>query len=116
MSGGKFQTTVVNFDKDGHRVNILSEPAPAPLTPSRIADDLNAVLTQLAEKEVILVGFSGSALYAYNYYHRYPQNPRVAGLMGVNPNFVIAVTFAIGAALAAVAGVMIAANYSVAHF
>ncbi len=44
------------------------------------------------------------------------ENPRVAGLMGVNPNSVIAVTFAIGAALAAVAGVMITANYSVAHF
>jgi len=44
------------------------------------------------------------------------ENPRVAGLMGVNPNFVIAVTFAIGAALAAIAGVMIASNYSVAHF
>jgi branched-chain amino acid transport system permease protein len=44
------------------------------------------------------------------------ENPRVAGLMGVNPNSVIAVTFAIGAALAAVAGVMIAATYSVAHF
>jgi branched-chain amino acid transport system permease protein len=44
------------------------------------------------------------------------ENPRVAGLMGVNPNFVIAITFAIGAALAAVAGVMIAATYSVAHF
>jgi branched-chain amino acid transport system permease protein len=44
------------------------------------------------------------------------ENPRVAGLMGVNPNFVIAVTFAIGAALAALAGVMLAATYSVAHF
>jgi branched-chain amino acid transport system permease protein len=44
------------------------------------------------------------------------ENPRVAGLMGVNPNFVIALTFAIGAALAAVAGVMLAATYSVAHF
>ncbi len=44
------------------------------------------------------------------------ENPRVAGLMGVNPNYVIALTFAIGAALAAVAGVMIAATYSVAHF
>jgi branched-chain amino acid transport system permease protein len=44
------------------------------------------------------------------------ENPRVAGLMGVNPNYVIAVTFAIGASLAAVAGVMIAANYAVAHF
>jgi branched-chain amino acid transport system permease protein len=44
------------------------------------------------------------------------ENPRVAGLMGVNPNFVIAVTFAIGAALAAVAGVMLATTYAVAHF
>jgi branched-chain amino acid transport system permease protein len=44
------------------------------------------------------------------------ENPRVAGLMGVNPNNVIMLTFAIGASLAAVAGVMIAANYSVAHF
>jgi branched-chain amino acid transport system permease protein len=44
------------------------------------------------------------------------ENPRVAGLMGVNPNHVIAVTFAIGAGLAAVAGVMTAATYSVAHF
>jgi branched-chain amino acid transport system permease protein len=44
------------------------------------------------------------------------ESPRIASLMGVNPNYVIAVTFAIGAALAAVAGVMIAANYAVAHF
>jgi len=44
------------------------------------------------------------------------ENPRVAGLMGVNPNHVIAVTFAIGAGLAAVAGVMLAATYTVAHF
>ena len=44
------------------------------------------------------------------------ENPRVAGLMGVNPNFVIAATFAIGAALAALAGVMLAATYGVAHF
>jgi branched-chain amino acid transport system permease protein len=36
--------------------------------------------------------------------------------MGVNPNFVIAMTFAIGAALAALAGVMLAATYGVAHF
>lgn len=44
------------------------------------------------------------------------ENPRVAGLMGVDANKVIVATFAIGAALAAVAGVMIAANYSIAHF
>jgi branched-chain amino acid transport system permease protein len=44
------------------------------------------------------------------------ENPRVAGLMGVDANKVIVATFAIGAALAALAGVMIAANYSIAHF
>lgn len=44
------------------------------------------------------------------------ENPRVAGLMGVNPNYVIALTFAIGAALAAVAGLMWAATYATAHF
>jgi branched-chain amino acid transport system permease protein len=44
------------------------------------------------------------------------ENPRVASLMGVNPDSVIAMTFAIGAGLAAVAGVMIEATYNVAHF
>ena len=44
------------------------------------------------------------------------ENPRIASLMGVNANSVIVATFAIGASLAAVAGVMVAANYSVAHF
>jgi polyhydroxybutyrate depolymerase len=58
-----------------------SEPAPTPLTPTQIADDLNAVLVKLGEKEIILVGFSGGALSVYNYYHRYPQNPRVVGLI-----------------------------------
>jgi branched-chain amino acid transport system permease protein len=40
------------------------------------------------------------------------ENPRVAGLMGVDANKVIVATFAIGAALAAIAGVMWGANYS----
>jgi len=44
------------------------------------------------------------------------ENPRVAGLMGVDANKVIVTTFAIGAALAAVAGVMWGANYSSAQF
>jgi branched-chain amino acid transport system permease protein len=39
------------------------------------------------------------------------ENPRVAGLMGVRPDMVISATFIIGAALAALAGVMYAANY-----
>jgi branched-chain amino acid transport system permease protein len=44
------------------------------------------------------------------------ENPRVAGLMGVDSNKVIVLTFAIGAALAAVAGVMWGANYASAQF
>jgi branched-chain amino acid transport system permease protein len=44
------------------------------------------------------------------------ENPRVAQLMGVQPDRVISATFMIGAALAALAGVMWAANYgSVQH-
>lgn len=39
------------------------------------------------------------------------ENPRVAALMGVKPDAVISLTFIIGAALAAVAGLMWAANY-----
>lgn len=44
------------------------------------------------------------------------ENPRVAGLMGVDANRVIVATFAIGAALAAVAGVMWGANYATVTF
>ena len=44
------------------------------------------------------------------------ENPRVAQLMGVRPDRVISATFIIGAMLAALAGVMWAANYgSVQH-
>ena len=39
------------------------------------------------------------------------ENPRVAGLMGVRPDHIISATFIIGAALAAIAGIMWAANY-----
>src|SRR5438105_1759888 len=44
------------------------------------------------------------------------QNPQVAGLMGVDINRVISFTFVIGAALGAVAGVMVGTYYGVAHY
>jgi branched-chain amino acid transport system permease protein len=44
------------------------------------------------------------------------ESPRIAGLMGVDVNRVIVLTFVIGASLAAIAGVMWAANYSTAQF
>jgi len=44
------------------------------------------------------------------------QNQAVAGLMGIDINRVIAVTFVIGAALGAVAGVMVGSYYGIAHY
>jgi branched-chain amino acid transport system permease protein len=44
------------------------------------------------------------------------ENQVVAGLMGVNINRIIAATFVIGSALAAIAGVLVSANYSIAHY
>ncbi|TCS72208.1 amino acid/amide ABC transporter membrane protein 1 (HAAT family) [Sulfuritortus calidifontis] len=44
------------------------------------------------------------------------QSREVAQLMGVNVNTVIAATFVIGSALAAVAGVMVSAYYGLAHY
>src|SRR6266446_6394865 len=44
------------------------------------------------------------------------QNPQVAGLMGIDANRIVALTFVIGAALAAVAGVMVASYYGIAHY
>ena len=44
------------------------------------------------------------------------QNPAVAGLMGIDINTVISAAFMIGAALAAVAGLMVMAYYGIAHY
>lgn len=44
------------------------------------------------------------------------QNPQVAGLMGIDINTVISAAFVIGAALAAVAGLMVMTYYGIAHY
>lgn len=44
------------------------------------------------------------------------ENPRVAALMGIDANRIIALTFLIGSALAALAGVLVSANYGIAHY
>ena len=44
------------------------------------------------------------------------QNPSVAGLMGVDVDRIISVTFILGSALAAVAGVMVSAYYGLGHY
>jgi branched-chain amino acid transport system permease protein len=44
------------------------------------------------------------------------ENPAIAGLMGVDANRIIAMTFMIGSALGALAGVLVSANYGIAHY
>ena len=44
------------------------------------------------------------------------QNPDVAGLMGVNTTHVIAFTFALGASIGAIAGVMVVLYYGQGHY
>jgi branched-chain amino acid transport system permease protein len=44
------------------------------------------------------------------------QNRQIAGLMGIDANRIIAITFVIGAALAAVAGVMVGTYYGIGHY
>jgi branched-chain amino acid transport system permease protein len=71
---------------------------------------------------VVTVVTLGGLMYLVNYtklgraMRATAENPTIAGLMGVRPDMVISATFIIGAALAALAGVMYAANYgSVQH-
>ena len=44
------------------------------------------------------------------------QNQQVAGLMGININNIISLTFMIGAALGAIAGVMVGSYYGIANY
>lgn len=44
------------------------------------------------------------------------QAPEVAGLMGVDVNRVISITFIMGSILAAIAGLMVSAYYGIAHY
>ena len=44
------------------------------------------------------------------------ENPSAAALMGVDINRVISITFMLGSALAAVAGLMVSANYGIVHY
>lgn len=44
------------------------------------------------------------------------QAPDIAGLMGVNINRIISITFIIGSSLAAIGGLMVSAYYGIAHY
>lgn len=80
------------------------------ITPTQVLLLLLAALSMIALTLLIERTRLGRAMRAV------AENPRVAALMGVDANRVIVFTFAIGAALAAIAGVMWAANYASAQF
>jgi branched-chain amino acid transport system permease protein len=71
--------------------------------------------------QIMILGVTAISLAAMMYLVNYTklgramrataENPRVAALMGVKPDFVISATFVIGAILATIAGVMYASNY-----
>jgi len=77
----------------------------ATLTPVKIAIVLIAVITLTGLWLLVNRTKLGRAMRAT------AQNPQVAQLMGVNINQIISATFAIGSALGALAGLMVAANY-----
>jgi branched-chain amino acid transport system permease protein len=88
------------------------------LLPSTPIDVAGAVITPT---QVLILAMTAVSLAVLMYVVNYTklgramrataENPRVAALMGVKPDMVISATFLIGAVLAAVAGVMWAANY-----
>ena len=88
------------------------------LMPSTPFDIGGAVITPT---QVLILGMTAVALAVLMWLVNYTklgramrataENPRVAALMGVKPDVVISATFVIGAVLAAIAGVMWAANY-----
>jgi branched-chain amino acid transport system permease protein len=88
------------------------------LLPSTPFDIGGAVITQT---QVLILGLTAVSLALLMWLVNYTklgramrataENPRVAALMGVKPDTVISATFLIGAVLAAIAGVMWAANY-----
>lgn len=80
------------------------------ITPTQVLLLLLAMVSMLALSLLVERSRMGRAMRAV------AENPRAAALMGVNANRVIVFTFAIGAALAAVAGVMWGANYASAQF
>ena len=97
-----------------------SFPALLPATPHHFA---GATINDLQIFIVLLSGAIMAALLDLGHRTRLgramratAQNPEVAGLMGVNINTVISITFVIGSALAAVAGLMISAYYGIAHY
>ena len=90
--------------------NPVFEVAGATITAVQIAIIVTSVLTMIGLTLIVYRTKLGIAMRATS------QNSRIAGLMGIDINAMIAMTFMLGAALAAVAGVMVGTYYGVAHY
>jgi branched-chain amino acid transport system permease protein len=100
--------------------NVLAFPQIIPIQTYTV---LGATVTQvqIAIVGICLAMMGGLALLVYRTrlgtaMRATAQNPQVAGLMGIDINRVIAFTFIVGAALGAVAGVMVGTYYGVAQY
>ena len=94
-----------------------------PIFPVAEYDILGATITNLQVSIVIIAALMMAGLIILIDFTRLgramratSENPPIAQLMGVNINQIISFTFVIGSALAAVAGLMVSANYSIAHY
>ena len=90
--------------------NRVVEVAGATITSVQIAIILTSILMMAGLSLIVYRTRLGIAMRAT------AQNPQIAGLMGIDINRMIAATFMLGAALAAVAGVMVGTYYGVAHY
>ena len=94
-----------------------------PILPTDQFDILGATITSVQVAIVLIAALLMAVLIALIDHTRLgramratAENPPIAQLMGVNINQIISLTFVIGSALAAVAGLMVSANYSIAHY
>ncbi|MEI7612476.1 MAG: branched-chain amino acid ABC transporter permease [Betaproteobacteria bacterium] len=94
-----------------------------PILPSSEIDVFGATITSLQVAIILIAALMMTGLIILIHKTRLgramratSENPPIAQLMGVNINQVISLTFVIGSALAAVAGLMVSANYSIAHY
>lgn len=94
-----------------------------PILPSSEIEVFGATITSLQVAIILIAALMMSGLIVLIHRTRLgramratSENPAIAQLMGVDINQVISLTFVIGSALAAVAGLMVSANYSIAHY
>ena len=100
---------------------IIWKPNPKPFPPLLPVEPIDLGGPVITVTQILILGLTAMILAALTWLvnrtklgramRATAENPRVASLMGVKPDFVISATFVIGAALAAVAGIMWAANY-----